>query len=252
MVTDVAGRVVGQGPVAILSEIPADARVQIDAGASLVVIYLRSGDEYSFSGPAQVQFRPAEPLVLSGAPARKKASALAQTGKIAVPTANVAQAAYVLRGNKPTARIQLLSLSGTRTLETRPEFRWQEIAPGMRYHFELTDDAGKSVYQAEVSGGAYRLPASIRLQEGVSYTWQISTRAGNTASYSSAGDFSLASVDLRTEAAKLRPRDGASVSERVAFAAWLEQVELKDEAHKYWKTLAAERPDATRLKALAE
>jgi hypothetical protein len=49
----------------------------------------------------------------------------------------------------------------------------------------------------------------------------------------------------------LRPRKDAQLSERVAFAAWLEQLELKEEARKYWKDLAAERPEDARLKSLA-
>ena len=49
----------------------------------------------------------------------------------------------------------------------------------------------------------------------------------------------------------VRPAAGAPLSERVAFAVWLEQVGLKDEAARYWKALAAERPDSARLRALA-
>jgi hypothetical protein len=41
------------------------------------------------------------------------------------------------------------------------------------------------------------------------------------------------------------------VSHRVAYAAWLEQMQLRDEARKYWKGLAAERPDDAKLRALA-
>jgi hypothetical protein len=32
---------------------------------------------------------------------------------------------------------------------------------------------------------------------------------------------------------------------------WLDNVDLKDEARKYWKALAAERPDDARLRELA-
>ena len=42
------------------------------------------------------------------------------------------------------------------------------------------------------------------------------------------------------------------LSSRIAYAAWLDQMELKDEARKYWQTAATERPDDPRLKALAE
>ena len=41
------------------------------------------------------------------------------------------------------------------------------------------------------------------------------------------------------------------LSTRVAYAAWLEQMELKDEAHKYWQAALSERPEDARLKALA-
>ena len=59
------------------------------------------------------------------------------------------------------------------------------------------------------------------------------------------------SKELRAKIDAARPKPGASVSERVAFAAWLEQLELRDEAKAYWKALAAERPDSARLKDLS-
>jgi hypothetical protein len=58
------------------------------------------------------------------------------------------------------------------------------------------------------------------------------------------------SKELRARIEAARPKPGAPVSERVAFAAWLEQLELKDEAKAYWKALAAERPDSAKLKEL--
>jgi hypothetical protein len=251
MVTDVSGRVTGQDPVTILSELRADARVQVERGAKLVVMYLRSGDEYVFTGPAQIQFRAAEPQVLSGASPQRKASPIIRGGNVTIRPAGVGQGAFVMRSARPTARIKLLALSGTRTLDAVPEFRWQEIEPGVKYRFELTDDTGKLLHEAEVAGNALKLPAAVPLREGVGYTWGLSARLGDGRRYTSSGDFSLAPAALRAQAMSLRPREGAPVSERVAFAAWLEQVELKDEARKYWKALALERPEAPRLKALA-
>ncbi len=49
----------------------------------------------------------------------------------------------------------------------------------------------------------------------------------------------------------MRAAPAAPVSERVAFAAWLEQMELRDEARKYWRALATERPDDEKLRVLA-
>jgi hypothetical protein len=59
-------------------------------------------------------------------------------------------------------------------------------------------------------------------------------------------------AELRAKIEAARPKPGASVAERVAFATWLEQLELRDEARQYWKALAAERPDSPRLKELAK
>jgi hypothetical protein len=59
------------------------------------------------------------------------------------------------------------------------------------------------------------------------------------------------SKELRAKIEAARPKPGAPVSERVAFAAWLEQLELRDEAKAYWKALAAERPDSSKLKELS-
>jgi hypothetical protein len=251
MVTDVSGRVSGPGTVTILSEIAADASLRLEAGSRLVAIYLRSGDEYTFTGPAQVQFRAAEPHVVQGAKAQKKASPLGKGGNVTIKPVGVAQAAYVMRSGRTTARIKLLTLSGTKSLESSPEFRWQELGAGVAYRFELTDDTGKSLHEATVTGSGFRLPSSVQLREGVGYTWEVSARTPEKRRYVSAGDFSLASAELKSQAEALRPAAGAPVSERVAYAAWLEQMELRDEARKYWQALSAERPDDAKLKTLA-
>lgn len=254
MVTDLSGKATaaGKAEITILSEIAAEDRLQLEAGARLTAIYLKSGDEYTFTGPAQIQFRANEPQVVSGAKPQKRASPLRKGGKdVTIKPMGVTQAAFVMRSGRPTARIKLLNLSGTKTLEAQPEFRWQEIDPGARYRFELTDDTGRSLYEGEVTGSSFRLPSSVGLREGVTHTWEISARLADGRRYVSAGDFSVALADLRSQVESLRPAPGAPVSERVAFAAWLEQMELRDEARKYWRALAAERPEDAKLRALA-
>ena len=251
IVTDVSGKVTGSAPVTIMSEIAADARAQVEAGGRLVVIYLKSGDEYTFAGPSQIQFRAAEPQVTGGAQPQKRVSPIAKGGNIAIKPAAVTQAAFVMRSSRPTARIKLLALSGTKTLETTPEFRWQEIEPGVKYRFELTDETGRSLHEADVQKSSFKLPDSVQLREGVGYTWEVSGRASDGLRYVSAGDFSIARADVRAQAQALRPAAKAPVSERVAYAAWLEHAELRDEARKYWRALSVERPDDAKLKALA-
>jgi hypothetical protein len=253
IVTDLSGKAnIHDKSATILSEIEAGAPVRLETGARLVAIYLRTGEEYTFSGPAQIQFRSNAPQVLSGANPQKRANLLAKGGKdITIKPLGVTQAGFVMRSGATSARIRLLTLSGTNTLDRSPEFRWVADEPGLKYRFELTDGSGKSVFEANVSGASLRLPDSLRLHDGATYTWELATRLADGRRSVGASDFRVVSADLRAQAEALRPVAAASVSARVVYAAWLEQMELKDEARKYWKALAAERPGDAKLKALA-
>lgn len=251
LVTDVSGPVAGAGPVAVLSELRSGSQLELAAGAKLVVIHLATGEEYSFSGPARIQFESDGPRVLSGAPPQRRASPLRAGVLAAVRPAAVAQAAYVMRSARPTARIRLLTLNATKTLDASPEFRWQGLEAVARYRFELTDEAGKSLYESEVEATSLRLPPSVPLRDGMGYTWEVSARGADGRRYVSAGDFSIASSELRAQAERLRPAPATPFSERVAYALWLEQMELRDEARKYWRALAEERPEDEKLRTLA-
>ena len=72
MVTDLQGKAtVSSGgrtrDLTILAELEAAAKVQLDAGATLVALYLDDGDEYLFQGPSTIEFKPRAPDVQSGA-----------------------------------------------------------------------------------------------------------------------------------------------------------------------------------------
>ncbi len=258
MVTDLQGKATttAEGKprdVTILSELDAGAQVQLAAGATLVAMYLDAGDEYVFKGPAAIVFRAGQPDVTSGAKPEKRSAALGKGGApVRIKPVGVAQGAMVMRGFRTGARIQLLNLHKTKTLETQPEFRWQALQSGVKYHIEITDDTGRSMHEADVDQAAYKLPAGVPLKEGVTYTWEVSARMPDGRKYSSSADFAVAPRDLRVQAADLRPAATAPFSTRIAYAAWLDQMELKDEARLYWKAASAERPEDPRLKSLAE
>ena len=258
MVTDLQGKatVMADGrsrDVTILAELEAGAQVQLATGATLVALYLDAGDEYVFKGPAAIMFKSPQPEVVSGARPEKRSPSLGKGGKsIRIKPVGMAQGAMVMRGFRTGARIQLLNLHKTRTLETQPEFRWNELQAGVKYQIDITDDTGRAVHEAQVDATSFKLPASVVLKEGVPYTWEVSARMNDGRKYSSSADFAVAPAELRAQAETLRPAATAPLSSRIAYAAWLDQVELKDEARKYWKAATTERPDDPRLKALAE
>lgn len=254
MVTDLQGKAAADGrDVTILSELQPNAQVQLSAGATLVALYLDSGDEYLFRGPAQIAFTPGAPVVSGGAKPEKRSPSLGKSGaNVRIKPVGMVQAATVMRSAPAGARLKLLSLRSTRTLETAPEFRWEALEPTLKYQFELADESGRTLHEATVDSTSLTLPASVRISEGAVYTWKVSARMTDGRRYSSTGDFSVAPSDLRQQAAALRPAESSALSSRVAYAAWLEQVELRDEARKYWRAAFSERPDDPRLRALAE
>jgi hypothetical protein len=256
MVTDLVGKAQLQGDaknpnVSILAEIDADRQIKLDKGAKLVAIYLKSGIEYTVGGPALIQFKADAPIALNGNAPQQRAPALTKDSQIRVKPVGMVQGALVMRSARQGARLKLLGPNGAKVLEMSPVFRWQGIENVNNYEFELTDDTGKTLLETKVEGTTMKLPPQVALKEGVSYTWEISARVPDGRKYSSAGDFAVATSDIRARVDSLRPKKDSALSDRVAFAAWLEQMELKEEARKYWKEIAVERPDDARIKELA-
>ena len=149
----------------------------------------------------------------------------------------LAQAAIVMRGLGDVS-IHLLDLRSTRTLDTTPEFRWSAPAPALTYRFVLDDDGGRTVFETELKATVLRLPVGVPLKEGLPYRWKVSASLPDGRTSTSSAQFTIASADLRMLAEALRPEASAALSTRVAYAAWLDQMELKDEARKYWKSAA--------------
>lgn len=257
MVTDLEGKAVvlddiRKPAVTILSEIRQDARVQLEAGGRLVAVYLGSGQTWEMKGPAVVLFRAQQPESESGAKPQPRGNALSKGSKeIRIKPVAVAQAAIVMRSVKPNLKLKLINPLGNKTLEERPLFAWKSLAPDLPYRFALLDDTGRTLYETSVNDTSLSLPAQLQLKEAVTYTWMVSAQHPEGMTFSNASDFSLASADLRRQVEALRPAANSPFSERVAFAAWLEEMALRDEARKYWKAAAAERQDDPRLKVMA-
>lgn len=258
MVTDLQGKASlssGGGPreIGILTEVPADATVNLPADARLVVLYLVSGDEYAFRGPVTIRFNAAAPETSGGAPPERRGPALGSNARdIRIKPTGVALAAVVMRSTGTDGRGEPLAPAHTTILETRPQFVWKGPLTGLRYAFELDDAGGSAILETETDATSLALPAGVELTPGASYSWRVSARLPNGRKFARNAEFVVASADLRARAHALRPAPSASLSNRVVYATWLDQMDLKDEARQYWRAAAAERPDDAQLKALAE
>jgi hypothetical protein len=256
MVTDIEGKAMlsegtAKHELSILSELKPGMRLQLEKGARVALVYLVSGQEYELGGPAVVRIAATQPEAQSGAKPKKGGVALAKGGDaVRIKPVAVAQAAIVMRSSAPGSRLKLMSLSGTKTLDTHPVFQWQPPQSGLHYQVELMDDTGKTILTANTPDSFLEFPPQMELKEGMDYTWVVSTVLPDGSKYSNVGDFSIVPQEVRTQADRLRPANNASVAERVEYASWLEQMELRDEARKYWKSVAAQRQGHERLKAV--
>ena len=254
LVTDLQGRatITSAGrslDAAMLANLEAGTQAQLAPGSTLVVLYLADGSEYQFKGPAQVQFRADRPEVSSGAPAvRRSAPSVMQ---VRVNPGGVSQGAIVMR-SMGSVRIRLLEGSGTLVLDAQPELAWAAPLPDLRYSLDIADDAGRTLHKVEVGDTRTRLPASIGLREGATYTWEVSARAPDGRRYSGRGEFAVAAASLREQVLAARMQVDSTVSAQVAFAWWLDHQQLRDEARRLWRELARQRPDEAALRALAE
>jgi hypothetical protein len=255
LVTDVQGKAelssTGEmRAVTVMTAIAPGAEVVLGSASRMVLVWLATGEELTFAGPASIRFSAAEAQLPSGASPSRRASAL-KDATVRFPNTGITQTAVVMRSGAKGRRIRLLSPAGTNTLEPTPEFRWQAIPGVSQYRVELTDIGGRRLLERDVAGDAYRLPSTITLEDGVSYIWGVSARLPDGRIHSNHADFKLLPAEQRARVERLRPSADASVAERVAFAAWLHSQELFDEARKYWKDAAVERPEDDLLRKLA-
>ena len=239
IVTDLSGKAQTQGEkgiveVALLSEFPSSARTRLEPGARMVVLYLKSGEQFALQGPALIRFGGTAPSASNGAeptPLRPLRGKDGTPPRIRVE--QVTQAAIVARSGSARP-ITALVLSNTVTLELRPVFRWREPEPGLHYALVLEDNEGATLFSRSTAGDAIELPAALVLVPGAAYRWTISARAGAGAAYLSVHRFSLADAATRLAAENYRPPDDATLAERVAYAAWLDGAGLRDEANAQW------------------
>lgn len=254
MVTDLQGKASIEGgarrtEVSILSPLPGNTRLILAAKARLVLVYLKSGQEYELAGPGSYRIGPAAPEPLEGAKPATQRTLSAAYGAGRIDTAGKAQAGLVMRSVfiRPIA---LIEPAGSLVLADRPTFRWEAVPGAARYRFELDDDSGALVAEAATDGPSFTLPEGISLKEGIVYSWGVETKTGNQ-KHSAWGQFALIGKAERQRLERLRPAADAPFSERVLYAAELERLGLKDDARPLWKSLAGERPDDARLRELA-
>ncbi|TAN46448.1 MAG: hypothetical protein EPN26_15140 [Rhodospirillales bacterium] len=255
MVTDLKGKGSSAGaPLSLLAQVDSGAKIKLENGASLTLVYLSSGKEFLFKGPAEVTIGPDAASSAGGAQAQTRTLLAAAGGDgLNIKPAGMAQASVVMRAASSKAKekgLALLSPVDTKVLQARPEFIWKPVGSDVSYRFELLDKAGNSLYRTTAKQTSLSLPATVTLPEGQSLNWEVEAVVGARTYYNSA-EFTVLPASERDTVEKLRPAANADFAKRVFFASLLDSQGIYSDATVLWKQLSTERPDDAKLKELA-
>ena len=250
MVTDISGNVhSGDRALALFGELSSGADVAANAGAHVVIVYYESGVEYSYVGPTQFRVGAGGPETLAGkAPAER---VLGIVTSVMISPLRLVQTMMILRAGAERPTLKLVTPVDTKLVNPPRVFRWEPVAKGLTYFFELTDERNGKLINVHVEDTAFALPTDVKLEEDVTYIWEVSTSFATGQRVSSWAEFVLLESEQRATLESMKPGPDASFSERVVYATVLEQMEVREEARTLWRALLKERPDNPNLQSLA-
>jgi len=225
--------------VALLSEFASGARVRLYQGARMLVLFYGTAELYALTGPSLVRITETRIEALSGNEAVKQQTLGGRDGKpLLLRAGGITQAGIVVRG---VARpIAALSMTGGVTLDARPVFRWREPEVGLDYRFVLRDGTETIIYERTLRETTLTLPLEVALNEAQRYRWSVSAKSPAGIDYAVGYRFVLANGQIRHDMANFQPDAQAGTAQRIAYALWLEQTGLRDEARGYWDSLVAD------------
>ena len=230
----------GTSAVAVLADLPVGARLQLQANSTLTLLYVRSGDEYTLTGPGECELKVEGPS-FEASRMRRRATEIAVPVKIRVD--NVTLGGVVMRSATPRPIFPIGLLT------TRPDrLAWESLLSEARFRVDLHEVSGPSLLQDPVGGLSLPLPPDLALEPGKRYEWTVSLADSDNATPTLAR-FEMASAEMQAQALRLKPPETASFAQRVVYAIWLEQVGAVGEARQFWATLAKERPDEAAMLA---
>jgi hypothetical protein len=252
MVTDLQGAATlakDKSRLGLMAYVEPGTEVMLGANAKLTLTFLTRPLEQTFSGPAKIVVQTDRIEVLQGGAGQSRKL---DPEKVTVaakfePAARdrMAQATFVMRSTSP--RLELIGPAATKVSTTTPEFSWKALKDASGYKISLLDDAGKLLREHKVSVNTWTPHGSEALAPGKSYQWKVEATLASALTNTAQAQFSVLDKAAAKRIAKRKPAAHAPFSERLLYAALLENEGLKHDAAPLWRSLAAERPDEAAL-----
>lgn len=249
-ITDIRGEVAldSARQASLLSELAEGQKLSLLNNASLVVMFIRSGAEFSLKGPGQYEIRGADVVaLLGGAPSirptrwRPEPDKVVETSKSATASLRMRSASSAV-ARASEAVFKTAYPDDTRIATLQPTLRWGD---GTMPYTVVVSAEGSQVFRGQADANSIRLP--IALKPGRKYSWTATSAAQNLGPFT----FSTLTQDELKRLADLRPGAAASFSDRLMYALTLQSLGAMQDAKAAWGELAQERPDRPELAALA-
>lgn len=259
MITDLKGKVTitdaaRSRPAALLAYLEPDSRLQLDAGAQVVLTYFAKAIEVTLAGPGEAAIAADGARTSRGAKATQRSldAGRVDTAKKFEPMARekLALATVHMRASprpapRPTSPVDTVVIS------TRPALDWAELGNATGYQIVVRDASGAVVLDQQAPRPPLAIPPERALRPGVAYEWRVEAKLASGSTVSAEAKFSVADAARAKVIENARPAAGASFSERVLYAALLESEGAREAARPIWQALARERPDDETLRRWA-
>jgi len=249
-VTDVRGvvRSAGAPAVGLLAELPAGARLSLDPGASLTVIYVASGTEFTLSGPGEFVLDPAGAKAASGAAPARRTVPSRPDPVVVTRLAESATASVRMRSapspKASSSRPALVYPRSTQVATLQPTLAWIANVPAGGFTVVVADESGKPAWQGKAQSTSARVGS--RLEPAARYTWTLFD--GSTSLGEARFETLPAEAIRRAEVSRAAAR---TFSGRILHALVLHDIGADQDARQAWSELARERPDLPELAILA-
>lgn len=256
MVTDVKGgaRLLEKdrsATLSVLSYLAPGMEIELDAGAQVVVTYFAQSTEFSFKGPARIAIQAENAKALKGTVETRRldneksaaAKKFVQSGKLTLATVEMR--------SLPTVKPRLQSPVNSKISDARPTFIWKALDDVTKYHLLLSDERGQILHDVFVETNSWQLPQGGALVHGITYKWKVAAVMKSGESDAAESNFTVADMETIKRIEAKRPAGNDVFSDRVLYAAFLENEGFREAARGVWQELAKERPDDYNLKRRA-
>lgn len=256
MVTDVKGgaRLLEKdrsATLSVLSYLAPGMEIELDAGAQVVVTYFAQSTEFSFKGPARIAIQAENAKALKGTVETRRldneksaaAKKFVQSGKLTLATVEMR--------SLPTVKPRLQSPVNSKISDARPTFIWKALDDVIKYHLLLSDERGQVLHDVFVETNSWQLPQGGALVHGITYKWKVAAVMKSGESDAAESNFTVADMETIKRIEAKRPAGNDVFSDRVLYAAFLENEGFREAARGVWQELAKERPDDYNLKRRA-